>query len=603
MNMELHEDQQLSPEEQAISWRRAFGFLLPLLAKRRKPMLVAFALLSGATVLSLIWPILLKRAFDVNLAAGDYGGLVITTLTITALQGIHLLLQYWQRIRLETIGQDVMVELKQGLFDHILAQDIAFFDRNPVGRLMARVESDTEALRQLFTTTAVVLVGDLLLIGGTFAVMAYYSWRLMLLLLGIMPVLAVMITIFARTTTPRFDAVRKKTAEMIATLTEFLHGMAIVQIFHRGAYARRRVREVCGDRFKSDAFAEMAVVGFFNFVTFTQYLLIGLVLLFGIAWAREGLLTVGTLSMFIILIWRAYDPIYRTSEQLGIIQKAFAGAKRIYALLATKARVLDPVRPVEWPRLKQGIRFDNVSFSYNGDDDYALKNASFEVPVGQRFALAGVTGGGKSTVINLLLRFYDPQHGRILVDGIDIREMTQEELRRRFALVLQDIYLFPGDVRSNIALENAEYSDDRVASAAQTVDAHRFIERLPKGYRTEVSEKGANFSRGERQLLSFARALVVNPDLLILDEATSSVDPETERSIQSALKVLMSGRTSLVIAHRLSTILDVDQILVIRRGEIVERGTHTELILQNGYYSKLFHLQYKSRNGVAVNVG
>jgi len=601
MNMELLEDQQLSPEEQAISSRRAFGFLLPLLVKRRKLMLAAFVLLSVATVLSLIWPILLKRAFDVNLATGDYGGLVITTLTITALQGIHLLLQYMQRIRLETIGQDVMVELKQQLFDHILSQDISFFDRNPVGRLMARVESDTEALRQLFTTTAVVLVGDLLLIGGTFAVMAYYSWRLMLILACIIPVLAVMITVFAKTTTPRFDAVRKKTAEMIATLTEFLHGMAIVQIFHRGEYSRRRVSQVCGDRFKSDAYAEICVVGFFNLVSFTQYLLIGFVLLFGIGWARAGLLTVGTLSMFIILIWRAYDPIYRTSEQLGTIQKAIAGAKRIYALLSSRPRVLDPVRPVEWPRLKQGIRFDNVSFSYNGDDDYALKNASFEVLVGQRFALAGVTGGGKSTVINLLLRFYDPQHGRILVDGIDIREMTQEELRRRFALVLQDIYLFPGDVRSNIALENAEYTEDRITSAAKTVDAHRFIERLPKGYRTEVSEKGANFSRGERQLLSFARALVVNPDLLILDEATSSVDPETERSIQSALKTLMSGRTSLVIAHRLSTILDVDRILVIRRGEIVERGTHTELILQNGYYSKLFHLQYKSRNGVAVN--
>ncbi|PWB72447.1 hypothetical protein C3F09_06605 [candidate division GN15 bacterium] len=410
-----------------------------------------------------------------------------------------------------------------------------------------------------------------------------------------------MVTIFAKTTTPRFDAVRKKTAEMIAVLTEFLHGMAIVQVFHRGAYARQRVREVCGDRFKSDAYAELGVVGFFNLVSFTQYLLIGLVLLFGIAWAREGSLTVGTLSMFIILIWRAYDPIYRTSEQLGTIQKAIAGAKRIYALLATKPRVLDPVRPVAWPRLTRGLTFENVSFSYTGDGDFALKNATFHIPVGQRFALAGVTGGGKSTVINLLLRFYDPQHGRILVDGIDIRDITQDELRRRFALVLQDIYLFPGDVRSNIALENAEHTDDRIAAAAETVDAHRFIERLPKGYRTEVSEKGANFSRGERQLLSFARALVVNPDLLILDEATSSVDPETERSIQVALKKLMAGRTSLVIAHRLSTILDVDRILVIRRGEIVERGTHTELILQNGYYSKLFHLQYKSRNGVTVN--
>jgi ATP-binding cassette subfamily B multidrug efflux pump len=431
--------------------------------------------------------------------------------------------------------------------------------------------------------------------------MAYYSWRLTLILIGILPVLAVMIIVFTRVTTPRFDAVRRKTAEVIATLTEFLHGMAIVQIFHRGEYARKRLNDVSREKFRFDAYAEVGVVAFFNMVSFTQYLMVGLVLFFGIGWARAGVLTVGTLSMFIILIWRAYEPIYRTSEQIGTIQKAFAGAKRIYALLATIPKLTDPVRPVTWPKLQQGIRFENVWFSYTGDDHYAMKNVTFDIPVGQRVALAGVTGGGKSTVINLLLRYYDPQRGRILVDGIDIREMKQDELRRRFALVLQDIFLFPGDVRSNITLENSECAESTIVEAAQTVDAHRFIERLPKGYATEVSEKGANFSRGERQLLSFARALVVNPDVLILDEATSSVDPETERAIQAALKKLMTGRTSLVIAHRLSTILDVDQILVIRRGEIVERGTHTELILQNGYYSKLFHLQYKSRNGVASN--
>jgi ABC-type multidrug transport system fused ATPase/permease subunit len=259
--------------------------------------------------------------------------------------------------------------------------------------------------------------------------------------------------------------------------------------------------------------------------------------------------------------------------------------------------------PSRFIRLSKGICLENVSFSYSGDGNYALKDATFEIPVGKRIALAGVTGGGKTTVISLLLRFYDPQKGRITVDGIDIKNISKEELRQRFALVLQDIFLFPGDIRSNIALEDERIDFERVAAAAATVEADRFIKRLPEGYKTEISEKGSNFSRGERQLLSFARALVVNPDVLILDEATSSVDPETERIIQSSLKKLMQGRTSLIIAHRLSTILDVDQILVIRRGEIIERGTHTELILQNGYYSKLFHLQFKSRNGVISNVG
>jgi ATP-binding cassette, subfamily B, multidrug efflux pump len=602
MSIELFDDQKLSPEEQALSSRKAISALLPMLKKHRKGLMTAFLLLAAATGISLYWPILLKQAFDVDLANRDFRGLVFTTLGIMILQGTNLLIQYFQRIKLETVGQAVMTELKERLFRHILSLDVPFFDRNPVGKLMSRVESDAESLRMLFTMTAVVLAGDILLITGTFSVMFYYSWRLSLILIAIVPILLGMIVIFERKTTPRFFEVRRKVAEMVATLTEFLHGMAIVQIFSREAYARKRLNEANRAAFRHDAYASLAVTIFFNLVQFSQYLMIGLVLFFGIAWAQRGIVSVGTLSMFIILIWRAYEPIYRTSEQLSTIQRALAGAKRIHALLNTAARLNDPVRPVNWPKLQHGVRFENVWFSYNNDETYQLKDVSFDLPVGKRIALVGVTGGGKSTVINLLLRFYDPQKGRVLVDGIDVREITQEELRRRFALVLQDIFLFPGDVRSNIALEDGGYDDERIRKAAETVDAHRFIERLPKQYATEVSEKGSNFSRGERQLLSFARALVVNPDLLILDEATSSVDPETERSIQEALKRLMTGRTSLVIAHRLTTILDVDEILVIRRGEIIERGTHTELLLQNGYYSRLFHLQFKSRNGVASHV-
>jgi ATP-binding cassette subfamily B protein len=307
--------------------------------------------------------------------------------------------------------------------------------------------------------------------------------------------------------------------------------------------------------------------------------------------------------MFIILIWRSFDPIWRVSEQLSTIQKSIAGAKRIFALLSQKSSLPQPVRPVAWAELKQGIRFENVSFSYTGDDNYALKDVSFDIPVGKRVALVGATGGGKTTVISLLLRLYDPQKGRITVDGVDIRDIATDALRRRFALVLQDIILFPGDVRSNISLDTEGISEDRVVRAAETVEADRFIRHLSDGYETEVSEKGMNFSRGERQLLSFARALASDPDVLLLDEATSSVDPETERVIQNSLKKLMAERTSIIVAHRLSTILDVDEILVIRRGEIIERGTHTELILKDGgYYAKLFHLQFKNRNGVLNNV-
>jgi len=599
---DFYADEKINSREKAISSRKAFAKLLPFLRSHIGGLLFCLLLLVIGTALSLYWPILLKKAMDVNIKNGDFQGLIVTVIMIGLIQGSTLILQYFQQIRLETIGQHIMVRLKRKLFDHILTLDVAYFDKNPVGRLMARVESDTEALRLLFTNTVVLLIGDAILIVGIFAVMYYYSWRLALILSMIGPIVTTLVVIFERKTTPRFLEVRKRMAEVTATLTEFLHGMSIVQIFHRGTYARRRVSDANKQKFDQDVYVNSAVILFFNTVFFFQYVMVALVLFFGVLWIQSGVITVGTIGMFIILIWRSFDPIWRTSEQLSTIQKGIAGAKRIFALLSTEATLPDPARPVAWNGLKKGITFENVWLSYANDDNWAVKNIDFEVPLGKRVALAGVTGGGKSTIISLLLRLYDPQIGRIIVDGIDIRDMAKTELRKRFALVLQDIILFPGDIRANISLDSELISEERVVNAAKTVEADRFIRRLPDGYSTAVSEKGANFSRGERQLLSFARALAVDPDVLLLDEATSSVDPETERTIQASLKRLMAGRTSLVIAHRLSTILDVDEILVIKRGEIIERGTHSELILSNGYYSKLFYLQFKNRNGVVSNV-
>lgn len=603
MSSEFYIDEKINDEERAIGSKKAFGKLMPLLKDHIKPLLFCLALLTVATLLSIYWPILLKRALDIDIKNSDFAGLLITVGLIAAIQAATLIMQYVQRIKLETIGQQIMVALKRKLFNHILSLDIAFFDKNPVGRLMARVESDTEALRLLFTNTVVLVVGDMILIAGIFAIMFYYNWKLASILFTIVPIVVILTVIFERKTTPKFLAVRKKMAEITAQLTEFIHGMSIVQIFHRGEYARQKMNMANLDKFKDDVFANTAVILYFNTVHMFQYIMIALVMFFGITWIAEGSLTVGTIGMFIILIWRSFDPIWRTSEQLATIQKAIAGSKRIFALLATESTLADPKIPVEWNGLKEGIKFEHVWFSYTNNGNWALKDATFEIPAGRRVALAGVTGGGKSTVISLLLRLYDPQKGRITIDGIDIRNIRKDDLRKRFALVLQDIILFPADVKSNISLDSAEISPEKIIEAAQTVRADQFISRLPEGYSTMVSEKGANFSRGERQLLSFARALAVNPDVLLLDEATSSVDPETERIIQESLKNLMAGRTSLIIAHRLSTILDVDEILVIKRGEIIERGTHTELILQNGYYSKLFHLQFKNKNGVLANAG
>ena len=603
MSAEFYEDEQVTAEEKDISSKRAFGRLLPLLREHTRGLIFCLILLAAATLLSLYWPILMKDAVDTDIKNGDFNGLLMTALAIGVIQVVTILLQYIQRVRLETIGQDVMVSLKRKLFNHILSLDVSFFDKNPVGRLLARVESDTESLRMLFTNTVVLVVGDLLLIIGIYGVMFYYSWRLAALLLGVVPIVALLVVIFERKTTKRFLNVRKKMAEVTATLTEFLHGMSIVQVFHRGAYARKRVWNACEDKFKEDTYVNVAVVLFFNTVFFFESIMFALVLFFGDQWRQEQLITSGTIIMFIILIWRSFDPIWRVSEQLSTVQKAIAGAKRIFALLATPQRLLDPARPMKFEGLNKAIRFENVTFSYTDDDNYALKDVTFDIPKGKRVALVGVTGGGKTTVISLLLRLYDPQKGRITLDGIDIRDIRKADLRKYFALVLQDIYLFPGDVASTVSLDSEGIDRTKVVTAAQIVEADRFIEKLPDKYSTEVSEKGANFSRGERQLLSFARALASDPEILLLDEATSSVDPETERTIQGSLKKLMTGRTSIIVAHRLSTILDVDQILVIRRGEIIERGNHSELLLTDGYYSKLFHLQFKNRNGVLANVG
>ena len=603
MSADLYEFEKITDEEKDISSKQAFGKLLPFLRKHVKGLSVCLFMLAAATILSLYWPILIRKAIDVNIARSDFHGLIKTVVLIGVFQLASLIFQYLQRVKLETIGQNVMVDLKSRLFHHILSLDISFFDRNPVGRLLARVESDTESLRMLFTNTVVLVVGDLLLMTGIYGVMFYYHWRLTLILISIIPVAAVLVVLVARITSPRFLAVRKKMAEITATLTEFLHGMSIVQIFHRGEYARRKLSRANELKFREHARGEIAFIVFFNTIFFLQYVAIALTLFFSVIWIKAGTLTVGTISMFIILIWRSFDPIWRVSEQLSTIQKAIAGAKRIFALLSQKSSLPQPEKPVAWSGLKEGIKFENVTFSYTDDDNYALKDVSFEIPSGKRVALVGATGGGKTTVISLLLRLYDPQRGRITVDGIDIRDLATDDLRKRFALVLQDIILFPGDVRSNISLDSEDISEELVTGAARTVEADRFISRLPEGYKTEVSEKGMNFSRGERQLLSFARALASDPDVLLLDEATSSVDPETERVIQNSLKKLMAGRTSIIVAHRLSTILDVDEILVIRHGEVIERGTHTELILkEGGYYAKLFHLQFKNRNGVINNV-
>ena len=353
MTSEFYEDEKMTSEERELGSKEAFRKLLPLLKEHKKRLFICLMLLSGSTLLSLYWPILMKRAMDVDIKNGDLKGLIITVAFIGVIQAVTLILLYLQRVKLEIIGQDIMVKLKKKLFDHILISNISFFDKNPIGRLMARIESDTESLRMMFTNTVIMLMGDLILIIGIFFVMFYYSWRLTLILTALLPVFALLIFIFEKTTSPRFLAVRKRMAEITATLTELLHGMSIIQIFHRGEYVKNRLSEVNKLKFKAESRAEMIVVAFFNSIHFLEYLMIAMVLFFGVKWMRTGDLTVGTFSMFIVLIWRSFEPIYTASGQLSHIQKAIAGGRRIFALLSTDRSLPDPIHPVEWHGLKE----------------------------------------------------------------------------------------------------------------------------------------------------------------------------------------------------------------------------------------------------------
>jgi ATP-binding cassette subfamily B multidrug efflux pump len=581
------------------SWS-ALRRLVPLLRPHRRWLLGCFLLLAVSKLVYLAGPNLIRRAIDINIAGRDYRGLVYTVLLYVAVQGLFLVTNYLFRLRMEIIGQKVMIVLRKRLFNHIVRQAISFFDRNPAGRLMARVESDTEALRLMFTNTVVAIIGSILLIAGMFVWMSIVSPKLTLVVAIIIPIISVVLYFYHRVTMPKWLQIRKRMADVTASLTEFLQGMEIVQIFDQARAVRKRMNEINRRKYHPQVRAELTVVAMFNFIFFMETFAVALVLYFGARWAGAGNLTLGTLVMFITYIRMFFEPVFLAAEELAVIQKAVAGAKRIFGLLETDETVPEPVRPVEWPGLHRTIEFENVWFSYTGDGNHALKDVSFTIQRGQRIALAGVTGGGKSTVINLLLRFYDPQRGRILVDGTDIRDIAIGDLRRKFGLVLQDIFLFPGSVGTNVSLSASGFDGKRVEDSCRMVSADRFVEAMPDRYETELSERGANLSRGERQLLSFARALMFDPEVLILDEATSSVDPETERMIQDGMAALMKGRTSIIIAHRLSTILNVDRILVIREGEIIEEGSHEELVAQDGYYSKLVQLQFSSNNGLGA---
>jgi ATP-binding cassette, subfamily B, multidrug efflux pump len=589
-----HDEETLGKAYDAALMRRLLGYLRPY----KTSVAIALAAIIGAATLQLAQPYLMKVAIDRHIATGDIAGLDRIALLFVAVLIGSFTLEFLQTWTLQTTGQRIMYDMRMQIYGHLQRLDVQFYDKNPVGRLMTRVTSDVDVLNDLFAAGVVSIFGDIFMLTGIMIVLVIMDWRLALVAFSVLPLIIVVTQWFRRNARESYRTVRMWIARINAFLQEHITGMATVQLFRQEGTKFRKFDDV--NRKHRDANVESI---FFYAVFYPAIELIGalasaLIIWFGGIWTMEGVLTFGSLVAFLQYSQRFFRPISDMSEKFNVLQAAMASSERIFKLLDTPVKIAtseqSPAVPVAHGRHAGSIQFENVSFAYN-DDDYVLRNISFEVKPGERVGIVGATGSGKSTLINLLLRFYDVGSGRILVDGVDIRQMDVHALRRKFSLVLQDVHLFSGTVAANIRLGNTSISDEEVRRAATAVHADRFIEQLPQAYEQPIAERGATLSVGQKQLLSFARALAFDPSILVLDEATSSVDTETELIIRDALNVLMAGRTTIAIAHRLSTIQDMDKILVLHRGELREAGTHQELLARRGIYFKLYQLQFKDQ--------
>jgi ATP-binding cassette subfamily B protein len=557
----------------------------------------AALLLTASAVLGIYGPVLIKHAIDVDIKQSHFSGLLHTAIIYLGLQIFINVAGYFQQILLAYVGENAIADLKQTLYNHIIRLPLSFFDHNPVGRLITRTDSDAAALQQMFASTAVTLARSLVMLVGMSVVMVIVNWKLFLTIIGLFPFILVAFYFLQKRMRPIVLAIRRTVAEINNFLAETLRALPVIQSFDRQEYFTDRIDQMGRKQYGQEKKENW--LWFWLWLIWDFGEMSGVVLALGVGgiWALRGAITVGGLFLFYSYISRFFMPIRNLSQQLNLMQRAMASAERMLGILDTAPETVAPPSPLA-VRFSRAISFENIDFAYEGRN-LVLRNVNLGIEKGEKVALVGETGSGKTSIASLLMRFYEPQKGRILLDGVDLRNVNYLDLRRQIAFVPQEVILFPGSVLDNLRLFDESITELQVHDAARRARMHARIMQMPQGYATSLIERGINLSLGERQLLAFTRALVFDPQILILDEATSSVDPQTEHLIQEGLAELLLRRTAIIIAHRLATIRMVDRIVVVHKGEIVQQGTHDALVAREGYYQRLYRLQYLAQEGSA----
>jgi len=600
-----HEEEALGKAYDSRLMKRLLGYMAPY----KWNVVVALALVAIVTPLELAPPLLFQRTIDTYLVPAlsqkipvsvARNGLLIISAAYLFVLVFDFLAQYIQIRIMQRVGQQTMFDMRTEIFGHLQKLPMAYFDRNPVGRLMTRVTSDVDALNDLFAAGVVTMINDFFLLVVMAGLLFRIDWRLAVDALAVLPFILVVTFIFRKFVRDANRRIRTAIARINSFLQEYISGMGVVQLFNREQKAREEFARRNKDNMLAWRDAILAYALFYPVVEFLSFATIALIYWAGGTRILGNSLTIGVLVAFTMFAQRFFRPIQDLSEKFNILQSAMAASERIFKLLDERVTIVSPAEPVKLDSPLGEIEFRNVWFSYRnaeqpGDDDWVLREVSFRIPPGQTFAIVGHTGAGKTTLISLLLRFYDIQRGQILLDGVDIRLLDLQQLRKQFGIVLQDPFLFTGTIETNVRLGTPGITRGDVERALDEIGLGDFIRALPQGVATEVNERGSTLSVGQRQLISFARALAHNPRFLILDEATSSVDTKTELLIRDAVERLLSGRTALVIAHRLSTVQHADRILVFHKGRLREQGAHQELLAQRGIYYRLYQLQYKEQ--------